>query len=229
MKAAGGGGGRGFRVARTAADVPEAFAAAAGEGQRFFNNPILYAEKYIEAPKHVEIQVLADQHGGVIHLGERECSVQRRHQKLIEEAPSPAVDDELRARMGEAAVSLARAVAYEGAGTLEFLLDADKNFYFMEMNTRIQVEHTVTEEVTGIDLVKAQLQDRGGRATALAAERDHAARPRDRVPDQRRRPGARVRADPGHDHRLQRAGWRGDSHRRRGGARLRRSRPATTR
>ena len=162
LKAAGGGGGRGFRVARTAADVPEAFAAASGEGQRFFNNPILYAEKYIEAPKHVEIQVLADQHGGVIHLGERECSVQRRHQKLIEEAPSPAVDDELRARMGEAAVSLARAVAYEGAGTLEFLLDADKNFYFMEMNTRIQVEHTVTEEVTGIDLVKAQLRIAAG-------------------------------------------------------------------
>ncbi len=162
LKAAGGGGGRGFRVAHTAADVPEAFAAAAGEGQRFFNNPILYAEKYIEAPKHVEIQVLADQHGNVIHLGERECSVQRRHQKLIEEAPSPAVDDALRARMGEAAVALARAVDYQGAGTLEFLLDTNNDFYFMEMNTRIQVEHTVTEEVTGIDLVKAQLRIAAG-------------------------------------------------------------------
>ncbi|CAA9590800.1 MAG: Biotin carboxylase of acetyl-CoA carboxylase [uncultured Thermomicrobiales bacterium] len=162
LKAAGGGGGRGFRVARTAAEVPDAFAAAAGEGQRFFNNPTLYAEKYIEAPKHVEIQILADRHGGVIHLGERECSTQRRHQKLIEEAPSPAVDADLRARMGAAATALARAVSYEGAGTLEFLLDADKNFYFMEMNTRIQVEHTVTEEVTGIDLVKAQLRIAAG-------------------------------------------------------------------
>ncbi len=162
LKAAGGGGGRGFRVARDAAAVPEAFAAAAGEGQRFFNNPILYVEKYIEAPKHVEIQILADRHGNAIHLGERECSVQRRHQKLIEEAPSPAVDGELRARMGAASVALALAVGYEGAGTLEFLLDAERNFYFMEMNTRIQVEHTVTEEVTGIDLVKAQLRIAAG-------------------------------------------------------------------
>jgi acetyl-CoA/propionyl-CoA carboxylase, biotin carboxylase, biotin carboxyl carrier protein len=158
LKAAGGGGGRGFRVARSAADVPEAFAAAAREGQNFFNNPTLYVEKYIEAPKHVEIQVLADRHGHVIHLGERECSVQRRHQKLIEEAPSPAVDADLRARMGAAAVALARAVGYESAGTLEFLLDRDRNFYFMEMNTRIQVEHTVTEEVTGCDLVNAQIR-----------------------------------------------------------------------
>ena len=162
LKAAGGGGGRGFRVARTAAEVPEAFAAASREGQNFFNNPILYCEKYIEAPKHVEIQILADRHGAAIHLGERECSVQRRHQKLIEEAPSPAVDAELRARMGAASVALARAVAYEGAGTLEFLVDRDKNFYFMEMNTRIQVEHTVTEEVTGCDLVKAQLRIAAG-------------------------------------------------------------------
>jgi acetyl-CoA/propionyl-CoA carboxylase biotin carboxyl carrier protein len=164
LKAAGGGGGRGFRVARDAAEVPDAFAAAAGEGQRFFNNPILYAEKYIDAPKHVEIQILADRHGATIHLGERECSVQRRHQKLIEEAPSPAVDPALRERMGAASVALARAVGYEGAGTLEFLLDAGGNFYFMEMNTRIQVEHTVTEEVTGIDLVKAQLRIAAGEA-----------------------------------------------------------------
>ncbi len=170
LKAAGGGGGRGFRVARNAAAVPDAFAAAAGEGQRFFNNPILYAEKYIEAPKHVEIQILADRHGATIHLGERECSVQRRHQKLIEEAPSPAVDAALRERMGAASVALARAVGYEGAGTLEFLLDADGNFYFMEMNTRIQVEHTVTEEVTGIDLVKAQLRIAAGEALPWSQE-----------------------------------------------------------
>ncbi len=162
LKAAGGGGGRGFRVAHSAAEVPEAFAAASREGQNFFNNPTLYVEKYIENPKHIEIQVFADRHGHAIHLGERECSVQRRHQKLIEEAPSPAVDAELRARMGKAAVALAVAVGYEGAGTLEFLLDRDKNFYFMEMNTRIQVEHTVTEEVTGRDLVKAQLRVAAG-------------------------------------------------------------------
>ncbi|MGN6563002.1 MAG: acetyl-CoA carboxylase biotin carboxylase subunit [Thermomicrobiales bacterium] len=162
LKAAGGGGGRGFRVARSAADVPEAFAAAAREGQSFFNNPTLYVEKYIEAPKHVEIQVLADRHGHVIHLGERECSVQRRHQKLIEEAPSPAVDAALRERMGAAAVALARAVGYESAGTMEFLLDSERNFYFMEMNTRIQVEHTVTEEVTGCDLVRAQIRIAAG-------------------------------------------------------------------
>ena len=162
LKAAGGGGGRGFRVAHSAAEVPEAFAAASREGQNFFNNPTLYVEKYIENPKHIEIQVFADRHGRAIHLGERECSVQRRHQKLIEEAPSPAVDAALRARMGTAAVALAVAVGYEGAGTLEFLLDRDKNFYFMEMNTRIQVEHTVTEEVTGCDLVKAQLRVAAG-------------------------------------------------------------------
>ena len=150
--------------------MPDAFAAAAGEGQRFFNNPILYAEKYIEAPKHVEIQILADKHGNTIHLGERECSVQRRHQKLIEEAPSPAVDAALRERMGAASVALARAVGYEGAGTLEFLLDARGDFYFMEMNTRIQVEHTVTEEVTGLDLVKAQLRIAAGEALPWSQE-----------------------------------------------------------
>lgn len=167
LKAAGGGGGRGFRVTRTPAGVPDAFEAVRREGQNFFNNPELYVEKYIEGPKHVEIQVLADTHGHAIHLGERECSVQRRHQKLVEEAPSPAVDAELRERMGSAAVALARSVGYTGAGTVEFLLDAERNFYFMEMNTRIQVEHTVTEEVTGVDLVKAQLRIAAGEALGI--------------------------------------------------------------
>jgi acetyl-CoA carboxylase biotin carboxylase subunit len=156
IKATAGGGGRGMRIAHTDVSLANAFAQAQSEAESAFGNSGVYIEKYVMRPKHVEIQILGDSRGSVIHLGERDCSIQRRHQKLIEEAPCVAVDEKLRREMGDAAVKAARAVAYEGAGTVEFLLDGRK-FYFMEMNTRIQVEHPVTEEVTGIDLIQQQL------------------------------------------------------------------------
>jgi len=157
IKAAAGGGGKGMRIAASRDELGKALQIARTEAEAAFGSPAVYIEKYLEQPRHVEIQVLADEFGHIIHLGERECSIQRRHQKLIEECTSPAVTPELRQRMGEAAVRAAQAVNYVNAGTVEFLLDRDGNFYFLEMNTRIQVEHPVTEAVTGIDLVKQQI------------------------------------------------------------------------
>jgi acetyl-CoA carboxylase, biotin carboxylase subunit len=158
LKAAAGGGGKGMRAVTEAADLPSAFAAAQSEAERAFGSGEVYLEKLIERPRHIEIQVLADEHGHCVYLGERECSVQRRHQKVIEEAPSAVVGDDLRRRMGEAAVRLALAAGYTNAGTVEFLVDEAQNFYFLEVNTRLQVEHPVTELVTGLDLVHLQIR-----------------------------------------------------------------------
>tara|TARA_Y100001968_G_scaffold116268_1_gene105645 strand:- start:349 stop:1692 length:1344 start_codon:yes stop_codon:yes gene_type:complete len=162
IKATAGGGGRGMRLVAQENELENLFKAAQGEAEAAFGNPGLYMEKFIDRPRHVEVQILADRFGNVVHLGERDCSIQRRHQKLLEESPSPALDDELRLKMGKAAVDAAKSINYEGAGTVEFLLDRQGNFYFMEMNTRIQVEHPVTEIVTGMDLISEQLRIAGG-------------------------------------------------------------------
>ena len=158
IKATAGGGGRGMRLVREQGELSKAFMAAQGEAEAAFGNPGVYLEKFIERPRHIEFQILADTHGNVIHLGERDCSIQRRHQKLLEEAPSPALTLDLRQRMGEAAIQAAQSISYVGAGTVEFLLDHSGRFYFMEMNTRIQVEHPVTELVTGLDLIAEQIR-----------------------------------------------------------------------
>jgi len=162
IKASAGGGGKGMRVARDADDFARSFQLARSEALSAFGNGSVYVEKYLERPRHVEFQILGDTHGNVIHLGERDCSVQRRHQKLVEEAPCPVMTPDLRQRMGAAAVKGAKAIDYVGAGTIEMLLDEDGSFYFMEMNTRIQVEHPVTEMITGVDLVKEQIRVAAG-------------------------------------------------------------------
>ena len=162
IKAVAGGGGRGMRIVREESELENAFKTASHEAEQGFANPAVYIEKFVEQPRHIEIQVFGDRFGNAMHFGERDCSVQRRHQKLVEESPSPFVDEPLRKRMGEAAIKACKAVGYENAGTIEFLVDKNKNFYFMEMNTRIQVEHPVTEQVTGHDLVKLQLQVAAG-------------------------------------------------------------------
>ena len=169
VKAAGGGGGKGFRVALSEDKLEEAFEGAAREGEKFFSDATVYLERYLPDPRHVEVQVLADSHGNVIHLGERDCSLQRRHQKLIEEAPAPAVDDELRAKIGKIATEAAAAVSYTGAGTIEGLLQ-DGEYFFLEMNTRVQVEHCVTEMVTGIDIVKEGIRVAAGEPLSISQQ-----------------------------------------------------------
>jgi acetyl-CoA carboxylase biotin carboxylase subunit len=162
IKASAGGGGRGMRVVKDAAAFKNAFNTCRSEAESVFGNPAVYIEKFVVNPRHIEIQIMGDTHGNVIHLGERECSLQRRHQKILEEAPSPVLTPEVREKMGQAAVNAGKAIDYEGAGTVEFIVDKDLNFYFMEMNTRIQVEHPVTEEITDSDLVKEQIKSAAG-------------------------------------------------------------------
>lgn len=162
IKATAGGGGRGMRIVRAMDELENAYLTASHEAETAFGNASVYIEKYIEEPRHIEIQIMADKYGTVVHFGERDCSIQRRHQKLLEESPSPALTPEIREAMGAAAVKGAKSAKYLGAGTVEFLLDKDKSFYFMEMNTRIQVEHPVSEEVTGVDLLKIQIQMAAG-------------------------------------------------------------------
>ena len=170
IKASAGGGGKGMRIATSPAEVKQGWQRARSEAKSSFGDERVFIEKYIESPRHIEVQVLGDKHGNLIHLGERECSLQRRNQKIVEEAPSPAVDAALRAKMGDEAVALARAVGYDSAGTVEFVMGTDRRFYFLEMNTRLQVEHPVTEFVTGLDLVEAMISIAAGEKLMLTQE-----------------------------------------------------------
>ena len=185
-------------------EIEDAFEGAAREGEKFFSDPTVYLERYLEDPRHVEVQVLADSKGNVIHLGERDCSIQRRHQKLIEEAPGPQVDEEMRERIGKIATDAAAAVGYRSAGTVEGL-QVGEDYYFLEMNTRVQVEHCVTEMVTGIDIVREQIRIAAGEELSITQEEVELSRPRDRVPDQRRGRPQELRPRPGQDHHLPRA------------------------
>ena len=170
LKATAGGGGKGMRIVWKEDEIQQAFDSAVQEATASFANPGVYLEKFIEEPRHIEIQVMGDQHGNAAHLSERDCSVQRRHQKLVEEAPSPFLDEKLRKKMGNAAIKAVKAIGYESVGTIEFLVDKHRNFYFMEMNTRIQVEHPVTEMVTGIDLIAEQLRIAGGEPISVSQD-----------------------------------------------------------
>ena len=167
IKASAGGGGKGMRIAATDEEAREGFALSRSEAKNSFGDDRIFIEKFVTQPRHIEIQVLGDQHGNVIYLGERECSIQRRNQKVVEEAPSPFLDEATRKAMGEQAVALAKAVGYTSAGTVEFIVDGDRNFYFLEMNTRLQVEHPVTELITGIDLVEKMIRVAAGEPLGL--------------------------------------------------------------
>ncbi len=170
VKATAGGGGKGMRVANNDAELEQNITLCRQEAEKFFGNPDVYMEKYLVNPRHIEVQVIADKFGNVVHLGERDCSIQRRHQKLVEEAPSPAVSEEVRKKLGDAAVRAAKAANYEGVGTIEFLLDKDKNFYFMEMNTRLQVEHGISEMISNVDIVREQINIAAGNPLSFKQE-----------------------------------------------------------
>ena len=213
IKAAAGGGGRGMRAAHNEPSLKSAFHSARHEAQKAFGNDQVYLEKLIVNPRHIEFQIMADSHGHIVHLGERDCSIQRRNQKVIEECPSPVMTPGLRKKMGNAAVKLAKSVGYENAGTIEFLVDQDRRFYFMEMNTRIQVEHTITEEVYGCDLVKEQIRIAAGQPLSPHVAHARPAVSRHPVPHQRRRSGQQLSSDAGPDRFLLCARWPRSSNR----------------
>ncbi len=189
LKASAGGGGRGMRIARDDRELLRLLPLAQAEAQAAFSDGAIYAERFLERPRHIEVQILADRHGNIRSLGERDCSVQRRHQKLVEEAPAPGISRRLREALSRDAVKLAKEINYLGAGTFEFLVEDEDNHYFIEANTRIQVEHPVTELVTGLDLVTWQIQIAAGDGNRLRSEERPAQWPRHRMPGERREPG----------------------------------------